>query len=265
MTCAEEGTHDANGPISRRTSGRIYSSENAAGYLTLMTCASSGSTAASRPTASFRKRRSSSGASVSAMNPAARRLISLLNRSCFDLEPNFCRGSLPPSPNPMSLQSRTRSMSSEKRWITPCTFESDVPPLKTSDSLNGDFTKSSLRTRQTQKSFSTIAALMPILKAASEKTSRRSSAGSRASLSIHVFFSCDLLDRCIHPTGRRLCVEQHPLPQSGGEFLADRRDDFRRNAVFTICLQSLHQETAFGQFESRFLQDRVLEGQGRLP
>jgi len=64
-------------------------------------------------------------------------------------------------------------MSSEKRSISPCAFERDVPPLKTRDFPNGDFRKRSFNTTQTQKSFSMIVGLIPSCAAASEKMSRR--------------------------------------------------------------------------------------------
>jgi len=72
-------------------------------------------------------------------------------------------------------------MSSENRSISPCAFESDVPPLKTRDLPNRDFWNRNFSATQTQKSFSIIVGLIPSRAAASLKMSRRSSAGSRAS------------------------------------------------------------------------------------
>src|SRR5260370_778055 len=152
-------------------------------------------------------------------------------------------------------------MSSEKRSISPCAFESEVPPLKTRDFPNGDFWKRSLRTRQTQKSFSMIVGLIPSLDAASEKMSRRSPAGSRASLSIRIFFR-DFLDRRVHPTCSSLSVQEYPLVEGRGKPPADLRNDLRCNAIFAVGFQRLDDKAALWKFESRLLQGGVLEGEG---
>ena len=47
-------------------------------------------------------------------------------------------------------------MSSEKRSITPYTFDNDVPPLKTRCGDSSGSAKSSPSSQQIQKSFSTI-------------------------------------------------------------------------------------------------------------
>src|SRR5665213_1095326 len=186
------------------------------------------------------------------MNTAARRFMSLLNWSCFDFEAKFCIGSFTPSPNPMIFQSRTRSMSSENRSISPCAFESDVPPLKTRDFPNRDFRNRSFNTTQTQKSFSIIVDLIASCAAASEKMSRRSCAGSRASLSIRSFFS-DVLDRRVNPARCRFGIDEYPLPQGAVKLLADLRDDLTRDAVLTVCFQGLHEEPALRKLEPRLL------------
>ncbi|MNC89791.1 hypothetical protein D3C83_57790 [compost metagenome] len=59
------------------------------------------------------------------------------------------------SSRPRNAGANERSMSSENRLMTPKTFESDVPPLKTMASRKDDWNKMP-RSQHTQKSFSTI-------------------------------------------------------------------------------------------------------------
>ena len=77
--------------------------------------------------------------------------------------------------NPRSARLSERSISSEKRSIKPYALESDVPPLKTSWAGVGPNSKTCFKVQQTQKSFSTISAVMsPRRAAASRNRSRRS-------------------------------------------------------------------------------------------
>src|ERR1700741_905409 len=149
-------------------------------------------------------------------------------------------------------------MSSEKRSIRPCAFERDVPPLKTKDFPNRDSWKRNFRATQTQKSFSMIVGLIPRPPAASLKTSRRSSGGRRASLSIRALFS-DFLNGGIDPAGRRLRIEEYPLPQGRIELPANVGNDLGRDAIFAKCFQRMDDEATFGQLESGLLEGRVLK------
>jgi len=121
-------------------------------------------------------------------------------------------------------------MSSEKRSISPCAFESDVPPLKTRDLPNRDFWKSNFSATQTQKSFSMIVGLIPSRAAASLKMSRRSSAGSRASLSIRIVLG-NFLNGSVDPASCRLRIEENPLSEGRIELPADLCNGFGRDAT----------------------------------
>ena len=116
----------------------------------------------------------------------------------------------------------------------PCAFESDVPPLKTRDFPNRDFWKRNFSATQTQKSFSVIVGLIPSRAAASLKMSRRSSAGSRASLSIRTVLG-DFLNGSVDPASRRLRFEQYPLSEGRIELPADLPNDLGFDAVFAKC------------------------------
>jgi len=129
-------------------------------------------------------------------------------------------------------------MSSEKRSIRPNTFDREVPPLKTILSLKLGSAKSCLSTQQTQKSFSITAGLMPRLAADSRKSSLRSAAVSRATLSIWGnqrrpgrSFPADLLDRGVDPSGGGLRVGQDFFTQGRVQPEADLRRNLRRDPL----------------------------------
>src|SRR5260370_21117213 len=121
-------------------------------------------------------------------------------------------------------------MSSEKRSMSPKTFESVVPPLETIRSLSCGSVNSFFRTQQTQKSFSMMGGPMPRGAADSRNRSRRSSARRLATLSIG-FFLRDSLNRNPHPTGGSSGVRQRFGPEAAGKPAADFRNHFGSDAV----------------------------------
>src|SRR5450759_20368 len=149
-------------------------------------------------------------------------------------------------------------MSSEKRSIRPNTLDRVVPPLKTILSLSSGSAKSCFSTQQTQKSFSIAAGLMARRAAVSRKSSRRSAARSRATLSMRRF-SADLLDGGVDPPGSRLRVCEDFLPQLWIKPATNLCDDVGRNPILTGRFQSLDDQTALGPFESYLFQSRVLK------
>src|ERR1039458_107823 len=151
-------------------------------------------------------------------------------------------------------------MSSEKRSIRPNTLNRVVPPLNTILSLSSGSAKSCISTQQTQKSFSITAGLIPRRAAVSRKSSRRSVAVSRATLSMRHFLA-DLLDGGVDPPGSRPRVSEDFLAQLRIKPATNLRNDVRRNPILAGRFQSLDDQTALGSFEAGFFQGSVLKDQ----
>ena len=83
---------------------------------------------------------------------------------------------------------------------------------------------------------------------ASLKMSRRSSADSRASLSIRTLFG-DFLKGGVNPARRCLLIEQNPLPEGRIELPAHLRNDFGCDAAVAECFQRLHDQRQPRAFE----------------
>ena len=121
-----------------------------------------------------------------------------------------------------------RSMSSEKRSITPYTFDSDVPPLNTRCGARAGSAKSSPSSQLTQKSFSTITLDTAMRAAVCVNASARRSGGSATNRDAS--FAIDSLPvRCQGTQGGL-----HP-PRCQGQVVQQRTAICHRNAAPELC------------------------------
>ncbi len=163
------------GPTSSFITSRAAGISRSRGYSnTTVSSAAPGWTLASMPS-SPEIASLSLGAKSPARKASVRAMLSALNLSCAEL----LRGSQgSPSPYPRSRQSSMRSMSSEKRWMSPKHFERLVPPLKTMPPECSNRWKRRSSAQQTHGSFSTMAGAMPMSAAARSTSTPRSAPGS---------------------------------------------------------------------------------------
>src|SRR5258708_4976058 len=109
-------------------------------------------------------------------------------------------------------------MSSEKRSMAPNTFDSEVPPLKSSISRKASIVKICLSVQHAQKSFSTMVADKPRWLAVSTKRSALRAASQRAILFKHdpSRFLSRLRRSSQHQGGRSsvIAVSRHEIERS---------------------------------------------------